>query len=52
MKGFSLINRSKYKIVDDKGKTIAKGFRSKTCAAQMLSSYKLNRYDQLEIVEE
>ena len=44
--------KSKYKIIDEKGETVAKGFRNKVCAAQMLPGYKLCKKDKLEIVGE
>lgn len=44
--------KGKYKIIDGKGEIVVKGFRSKTCAAQMLPRYKLTKRDKLEVVEE
>ncbi len=39
-----------YKIVDEEGKEVASGFKSKTCARQMLPGYKINKQDKLEVV--
>ena len=47
-----LLKKSRWKIIDEKGNVVAEGFANKTCAAQMLPKYKLNKQDKLEIVEE
>lgn len=52
MKNLLLEKKSQWKIIDEKGKTIAKGFTNKCCAQQMLPKYKLNKQENLQIVEE
>lgn len=44
--------RTKYAIIDEDGKVLAKGFNNVDCANDFRKYIRLNRYDKLEVVEE
>ena len=46
-----IFNKVEYKIVDEKGNTLAENFRTKQGAKNFLLTLKLNKQDKLEVVE-
>lgn len=52
MRNLLLRKKPQWKIIDEKGNTIAKRFRCKTSARTMIPRYKLNKRDKLEVVED
>lgn len=47
-----ILNKPKWKIVDEEGNTIESGFRLKTTAMQNRHLFKLSRQDKLKVEEE
>lgn len=45
-------NKPTWAIVDEEGNKVVIGFRSRTCAQQNISRYRLNRNDKLKVIEE
>lgn len=53
MKSIQEINgKKRYKIIDEQGNIIKKGFRCFQAARWMIPSLKLNKHEKLKIVEE